>query len=107
VAVKARWYRIEALCRAGRHDEAAALASQALAGLEAVKPWDMYLPEAWSIAQRAFTGAGHARAAGDVVRTAQAWIAAAANDLPPEFRDSFMRRNAVNRAMLAMPVTAG
>jgi len=107
VAVKARWYRIEALCRAGRNDEAAALAREALAGLQAVKPWDMYLPEAWSIAHRALAATGQMQAAGDVVRMAQAWIAAAANDLPAEYRDSFMHRNAVNRAMLAIPVTGG
>jgi tetratricopeptide (TPR) repeat protein len=105
MAVKARWYRIEALCRAGRVDEAATQASQALAGLEAVKPWDMYLPEAWAIAQRAFAAAGHAGPANQVVRGAQAWIGAAANDLPPEYRDAFMHRNAVNRTLLTLPVT--
>lgn len=104
VAVKARWYRVEALCRAGKAAEAAALAAQALATLESVKPWDMYLPEAWVIAQRSFEAAGRLEAAQPVLRTARSWIAAAAGDLPPEYRDGFIERNPANRTLLAAAV---
>jgi hypothetical protein len=67
----------------------------------------MYLPQAWSIAQRALASAGQAPAAEQVLRKARQWIGAAANELPPEYREGFIQRNAVNRALLAMPVTAG
>jgi len=102
VAVKARWYRIDALHRGGRLKQASALAHQALAGLARIKPWDMYLPEAWWIAHRVFSDSGDAPAANSVLATAQAWIAAALRDVPAEFHDSFTQRNPVNRALLSV-----
>lgn len=105
VAVKARWYRIDALRRGGRLQQASQLAHQALAGLARVKPWDMYLPEAWWIAHRVFSDSGEAPAANSVLATAHAWIATALHDVPAEFHDSFTQRNLINRALLSMAVT--
>src|SRR5207237_6176038 len=62
MASKARWYRVDMLRRAGRGEEASALARQALADLPHVRPWDMYLPEAWWIAHRAFGANGETQA---------------------------------------------
>ena len=105
VAVKARWYRIDALRRGGRLQQASQLAHQALAGLTRIKPWDMYLPEAWWIAHRVFSDSGEAPAANSVLATAHTWITAALQDVPAEFHDSFTQRNPVNRMLLAMAVT--
>lgn len=101
VAVKARWYRIDALHRAGRLGPACTLASQALHALARTKPWDMYLPEAWSIAHRVFSDSGETPAADQVLATARAWITNALQDIPEEFRDSFLHRNPANRALMA------
>ena len=100
VAIKARWYRIDALHRAGRLGPACTLASQALAALTRIKPWDMYLPEAWWIAHRVFSETGETPAADRVLATARAWITDALHDVPAEFRDSFVQRNPANRALL-------
>ncbi|WP_374562880.1 AAA family ATPase [Ideonella sp.] len=107
VAAKARWYRIDALRRGGLLAEAAALAHDALGALAGIKPWDMYLPEAWWIAQRVFAGLGDTSAANQVLRTAHAWIDAATQEVPPAFRDSFLQRNPINRTLLTTPVTRG
>jgi DNA-binding SARP family transcriptional activator len=106
LAAKARWYRIDALRRGGRVDEAATLARQALAALATVKPWDMYLPEAWWIAQRVFAAQGETAAADRALRRSHEWIAAAAREVPAAFRDSFLQRNPVNRTLLTLAVTA-
>lgn len=100
VAIKARWYRIDALHRAGRLGPACTLASHALAALTRIKPWDMYLPEAWWIAHRVFSETGETPAADRVLATARAWITNALHDVPAEFRDSFVQRNPANRALL-------
>jgi DNA-binding SARP family transcriptional activator len=99
VAVKARWYRIDALRRGGKLGQACTLASQALGALPRIKPWDMYLPEAWWIAHRVFSECGETPAATEVLATARAWITNALREVPAEFRDSFIERNPVNRAL--------
>src|SRR5438067_792973 len=102
---KARWYRVDMLRRAGRSEEASALARQALAELPHVRPWDMYLPEAWWIAHRAFGANGETQAAEAVLVDARRWIAEAMRDVPQPFVDGFRQRNAVNQALLARPLT--
>jgi len=105
MASKACWYRVDALRRAGRTGEASVLARQALAELAHVRPWDMYLPEAWWIAHRAFDASGETPAADAVLATARRWIAEAMSDVPPAFVDGFRQRNATNRALLTGPLT--
>ncbi len=75
-----------------------------IADLQRVRPWDMYLPEAWWIAHRAFADRDADDAAA-VLDTARRWIADAARDVPPAFADSFLQRNAINRAVLTRTVT--
>jgi len=102
LACKARWYRVDALRRAGALDEALALANVALRAQSETQASDMYPPEAWWIAHQAFSAAGDRAASAAVLRTAVAWIEAAAADIPPEFVDSFRQRNPVNRALLTL-----
>lgn len=110
IGAKAGWYRVDALRRAGRAADAAALAHEALAALPRVWPWDLYLPEAWWIACRAL-GQGPAaadRAAAEALRSdARRWVHAVAAELPPELRPGFLQRNPANRALLGGAVTIG
>lgn len=93
-------------CEAALHaaDPAAALAhAQAALGLfETVEPAHLYRGRVWLAAARAFTAADDARTRG-LVQQATQWVQASAlQHVPAEFRDSFLRRNAVNRALLAL-----
>jgi tetratricopeptide (TPR) repeat protein len=101
VATKARWYRADALRRAGRIDDALALVRLARADFASTQPWDMYIAETWSIERRAALDAGDADAARGALRAALAWIEVALGDVPDEFRDSFRHRNPINDALLA------
>jgi DNA-binding SARP family transcriptional activator len=101
VALKVRVLRAEHLLRA--NDVPAAVeAIRSVGPVDgAVSPWDMYLPEAWWIAFRVFEAAGDEQAALDALRTAVDWInERALPQVPDEFKDSFLNRNPVNRAIL-------
>lgn len=100
LAAKARWYRIQALQRAGHGAQALVETQQALAALDEVQPSDLYLPEAWGIALGVLHGAGDTARADALLRQAQAWIEVAAADVPASFRESFLHRQAHNRALL-------
>ena len=95
----ARLYRARGL----NHDFGAARAGFSLyeVDYEETQPWDMYVPEAWSIARRVYLEAGDPDAARTALRRALTWIEAALADVPDEFRDSFRHRNAVNEGLLA------
>ena len=105
LAAKARWYHIEALQRAGEVDAALPVLHDALHALALVHPSDLYLPQAWAIARSVLLAGGEAEAARAALRRALDWIDAAALDVPPEFRESFLHRNPVNRALLAQRAT--
>lgn len=102
VALKARLRGIEALLAAGRLSQAAAAAQRALADLDRMHPADLYVGEAWWIVAQALAAGG----AGDeglvaLARGAQ-WVRRVAlPQVPDSFRESFLQRNPVNRALLA------
>jgi len=102
VAMKARLRRAHAQSRAGQTREAALAMRELVDQLEAVRPADMYLGEAWWIAAQVFDANGdgdHSLLA--LARGAQ-WVRRVAlPQVPEEFRDSFLQRNPVNRALLA------
>ncbi len=107
IGAKARWYRVDALHRAGRATEAAALARQALSALDVVRPWDLYLPEAWWIAWRVLADSRSPtdrEVAQSLRPEARRWIEAAAAELPPELQSGFLQRNPANRALMSGPV---
>jgi tetratricopeptide (TPR) repeat protein len=68
VATKARWYRADALRRAGRIDDAVALVRLARAEFATTQPWDMYIAETWAIERRACLDGGDADAARAALR---------------------------------------
>ena len=102
VAMKAGLRRAHALSRAGQTRDAALAMRELVEQLELVQPADMYFGEAWWIAAQVFDANGdgdHSLMA--LARGAQ-WVRRVAlPNVPEEFRDSFLQRNAVNRALLA------
>lgn len=71
-------------------------------------PDTFYLPEMWLVAAQVQARLGHAGAAQRAAAEGQAWIRQVHDrHVPPEFGDSFLRRNAVNRELLALAARAG
>ena len=97
VSMKARLLEIEAQSRIDAKDEAAASAAEVVPMMAHCQPSDMYWPEAqWIVAQAL-------DADGDALLTRAAdWIEhQALPQVPAPFQDSFLKRNLVNRAVLA------
>jgi DNA-binding SARP family transcriptional activator len=95
-------YEAEALARAGDVQAAAARAREIVAIYDDWEPNNIYPPEAWLIAAQAFEAAGEAHAAAAAAARGAAWVQRTAlPNVPDEFRDSFLNRNPVNRALLA------
>jgi DNA-binding SARP family transcriptional activator len=94
--------RVRALLALGADEDAAALASQVLARLPEVHPYDTYLPQLWHDAAEAFTRTVRTAEAIAAVAAATRWIDAAAAGLPDSERAGFLDRNPVNVALRAM-----
>ena len=102
VAMRASLLRAAALHRGDEAMKAAALLRTLLPRLGEVQPADMYVPEAWWIAVQAFDACGASDEATMALAQGIRWIRQhALPHVPEAFRDSFMQRNPVNRAMLA------
>lgn len=102
VATRARLLHAAMLHRGGRSGDAAPQLRKLLASLATVQPADMYLPEAWRIGVHVFEACGAADEATMALAEATRWIRQTAlPNVPEAFRDSFLNRNAVNRALLA------
>jgi len=101
VAVKARLWGARHMLRNGDAQTSAAELHEVLPHLDTVRPADMYFPEAWWIAFEVFE-ANHETAAGTAaLKRGFDWIhETALPNVPDEFRDSFLDRNPVNRAIL-------
>lgn len=66
-------------------------------------PDTFYLPEMWLVAAQVLASLGREAAAQRVAADGQAWVMKVHDThVPPEFRDSFLHRNAVNRDLLAL-----
>jgi DNA-binding SARP family transcriptional activator len=95
---------LEARCRwlAGELAAAQALAAGALERIEQHAPTDLYLPEAWWTLHGVLRAAGDTGPADEALRRARRWVLETAlPEVPEPFRDSFLHRNEVNRALLA------
>jgi hypothetical protein len=94
-------YRIEALQRSGDAAGAATLARTNLAELAARAPVSIYPAELWWIVFQALDAAGETTAALPALQAGVEWInRRALPNVPGEFRDSFLDRNPINRAIL-------
>ena len=103
IATTARLLAVDARCRASpASGDVGDAYAQAAAALAQADPQDLYRPEAWWILHRGFEQAGDRSAALDALARAAHWVRAVAlPNVPDEFRDGFLHRNPVNRAVLA------
>lgn len=94
--------RVQALLELGRPEGARAAAETALALGEAYVPELMSVAEAGLVVARVLAALGDARAP-RVLAAAADWLhQTAATHVPPEFRDSFMRRIPAHRELLML-----
>ena len=93
---------VQALTRAGRSGEAAAAAREVVAECAGKQPYGLYVPEVWWILHAAFAADGDEVAALAALKSAASWIGSVAlPHVPDAFRDSFLNRNPINRAVLS------
>ena len=101
IAAKARLARIRHLLRAGDVKRATASWSDLPTYLNGVRPADMYPAEPWLIAYDVLLADGNVGAANDALVQGVEWIQnAALPNVPDEFKETFLSRNPVNRALL-------
>ncbi len=102
VAMKATLMQAQALHQAQQSTAAAALLRECVPRLAEQQPAAMYLPQAWWTAAQVFDACGDTGSAITTLAQGNRWILDIALPRVPEvFRDSFLQRNATNRAMLA------
>ena len=102
VVMKVRLLRALAQSRSGDTAAAAAEMHRIVAELPQVQPADLYSGQAWWIAAQVFDQNAEADAALMALAHGTQWVRRQALPHVPEaFRDSFLQRNATNRALLA------
>ena len=102
VAMKARLLHAFAQSRAGQTAGAATAMRELTVQIADVQPADLYLPEAWWLAAQVFEANGDGDDALMALARGAQWVRRVAlPNVPDEFRDSFLSRNATNRALLA------
>ncbi len=102
IALKACALRARYLLRSGDACTAATALHEALTRFAEIQPADMYLPELWQIAVEVHEAAGEQERATEALMRAAGWIQdVAAQQVPDEFRDSYLNRNPTNRTLLA------
>ena len=102
VAMKARLLRAHAESRAGQTDNAATAMRELVVQIAQVQPADLYLGQAWWLASQVFEANGDSDQALMALAQGALWVRRTAlPEVPDEFRDSFLQRNPVNRALLA------
>jgi tetratricopeptide (TPR) repeat protein len=97
------WWLRAARLRDVAPDQAAEAAERALLLAVDRDAYGLYKPELWWHAALALQSAGNPARAAGVVRQAAAWVhdRVKEGDVPPEFIDSFLHRNPINRELLA------
>ena len=92
---------VDALRRAGQHEESARTARGLTKDLETHATIGMYPAQYWWLIFQAFDAAGDKAAARAALRRGADWIRATAQaHVADEFKESFLDRNSVNRAVL-------
>ncbi|HEU0203387.1 MAG TPA: hypothetical protein VFR86_23510 [Burkholderiaceae bacterium] len=95
----------DALQRAAQGDEARRCAQRAVRLLESITP-PTYRGSIWLSLHNTLTALGDTATAREVLLQAGEWLHPAARSVPPEFRDSFFARNAVNRQLMLLATKA-
>ena len=102
VAMKARLLRAHALSKTGDIAAAAAAMHELVPQIESLLPADLYYGQAWWLASQVFEASGDGDHALMALAQGAQWVRRTAlPQVPDEFRDSFLQRNPVNRALLA------
>ncbi len=87
----------------GASERALRHAQAALQLVRGYLPDSFYLPEVWLVAAQAMAALGLKAEARRATHEGQVWVrGVCAAHVPVEFRDSFLHRNPVNRALLAL-----
>jgi predicted ATPase/DNA-binding SARP family transcriptional activator len=103
LVLEARICRADTLRRLGRHTAAIAAVDAAFELMTDYSPFATYRPVVWLLAHRVFVEAGAPERLRAVLRDASDWIVFhALPRVPPEFRDSFLNRNPVNRELIRL-----
>jgi hypothetical protein len=101
IAVRARLLHARHLLRGGDPGRAASLLRAPAPHLQDVQAADTYAAEAWWIRFDVFAACDVRAAATAALAQAVDWInTTALPNVPDEFKDSFLNRNPVNRAIL-------
>ncbi|MBL8339831.1 MAG: AAA family ATPase [Rubrivivax sp.] len=99
--MRARVLAVEAMLRGADPPAALPLAQEVRARLPDCAAGDFYAPEAMWIVQQALAAGGDPAGAAALLVQARAWVTRTAlPHVPPSFRESFLQRNPVNRALL-------
>jgi hypothetical protein len=86
--------------KAGAIEPAAGKARSLLVTATRTTPWTSYMGELYWNAHQALAAAGDQDAARTALERAVRWIDNALPNVPAEFKDSFLNRNPINRAIL-------
>jgi DNA-binding SARP family transcriptional activator len=102
-------FKARAATALGRYEQAAQAARAALsAQLEGYCPESMYLPELHLVAHQALAAAGAVDEARAALKLGADWVRQhALPQVPAAFIESFLQRNSVNRALLALAAAPG
>ena len=101
IALKARLLRVRALLDVGDVARAIELLPEHDARFRGVNPADLYYGSVFLVSHLAWRAAGDGAAARRALEEGVAWVRQQAlPNVPPPFRDSFLERNPVNRALL-------
>jgi DNA-binding SARP family transcriptional activator len=102
IALKARAHRARHLLRGDDVQAAASEWRETLEQYSGIQPTDMYLPELWLIGCEIHKAGGEAQEVTALLNRAAGWIHDIAMQcVPDEYRDSFLNRNPINRALLS------
>jgi DNA-binding SARP family transcriptional activator len=106
LAQHARLVEVDSLRRIGHTDEAAALASALLPGLDACRPANLYFADAFLILAQALAAAQQHDRAAEVIRLGRIWVLdEALPHVPHRFKRDFQIGNVVNRRLFEAPAS--
>ena len=93
---------------AGEAERAGEIVERALAIDPGVEPNDLYRGELWLVAVQTWLALGERARAIEILKTSVDEVRRIAEEhVPPEFRQSFLARNPVNRELLALAIRLG
>lgn len=96
----ARVWEADALRRSGAVHDAAALARDLMQAMASCWPHDVYHAEVWWVLHQVFDAAGAQGEARHALASGIAWLRGVLPQVPDAYRDGFLHRQPINRALL-------